>query len=72
VGTIPAQTPAYFNSAECAVNLTPECQEIKAVAYAPHAHFLGSAIWTEHYHTDTWGSLSYVRPSITLRSTSAQ
>ena len=60
-GDIPPGKEAYFNSAECAVQLHPGCDSINAFANTPHAHFLGSAVWTEHYCPDKYGQLTYVR-----------
>jgi hypothetical protein len=61
VGEIPPGTEAYFNSAECAVQLSPGCKDVHAIGFIPHAHFLGTAVWTEHYSADKFGQLTYVR-----------
>jgi hypothetical protein len=61
VGEIPPGKEAYFNSAECAVQLSPGCEDIHAIGFIPHAHFLGTAVWTEHYSADKFGQLTYVR-----------
>jgi Copper type II ascorbate-dependent monooxygenase, C-terminal domain len=67
VGTIPPKTKAYYNAGECTVQLQPGCEEIKVVAHAPHAHFIGTHVWTEHYTPrDKYGSLTYVRPCTCL------
>lgn len=60
-GDIPPGKQSYFNTAECTVTLRPECEEVNVTAYAPHAHFLGTAIWTEHYRPNKYGALTYVR-----------
>lgn len=61
IGDIPPQKEAYFNTGECQVELTDDCTEIYAISSGVHAHFLGRAIWTEHYRPDKYGQLTYVR-----------
>ena len=61
IGDIPPKKAAYFNAGECAVQLETGCEAINVISYTPHAHFLGSAIWTEHYRPDKYGQLTYVR-----------
>ena len=63
-GDIPPGREAYFNSAECTVQLRPGCDSVNVSAFTPHAHFLGRSIWTEHYRPDKYGALTYVRPSL--------
>jgi hypothetical protein len=66
VGDIPPRNKAFFNTAECVVKLNPSCEKINAFASIPHAHFLGTAVWTEHYRSDKFGQLTYVRFSCFL------
>jgi hypothetical protein len=61
IGDIPPKKEAYFNSGECTVQLEDNCNEVNVISFGPHAHFLGKAIWTEHYRPDQYGQLTYVR-----------
>lgn len=60
VGEIPPQEEAYFNTAECVVDLQPGCDELHVFGYVGHTHFLGQAIWVEHYRPDSHGQLTFV------------
>jgi hypothetical protein len=60
-GDIPPGKEAYFNTAECTLELRPGCEQVYATAFTPHAHFLGRSVWTEHYRPDNYGALTYVR-----------
>jgi hypothetical protein len=59
-GDIPPGKEAYFNTAECTLELRPGCEQVNVTAFQPHAHFLGRSVWTEHYRPDNYGALTYV------------
>ena len=61
IGDIPPKTEAYFNTGECVVQLASGCDSINVVSYTLHAHFLGAAVWSNHYRPDKYGGLTYVR-----------